>query len=75
MTEATNTNGEAFVKVAVLAALHIQAVNSAIEAGETGALTASTEFGEKVSKAIMDSVPEDIAMDVMLELLGSVLGV
>jgi predicted nucleotidyltransferase len=64
----------AFVKVAALAALHIQAVNSAVESGNVDELKASVDFGNKVSETILAQIPEDVQMQVVLELLGSVLG-
>ncbi|QIQ63054.1 hypothetical protein SEA_MOAB_200 [Streptomyces phage Moab] len=63
-----------FVKIATFAALHIQAVNSALEAGDLESLKGSIEFGEKVSKAVLSQVPQEIQMEVLLDLLGSVMG-
>ena len=63
-----------FVKVAALAALHIQAVNSALEAGEVDALRGSMEFGQKIAEQILPQVPEDIQLEVVMDLLGSMLG-
>ncbi|XAO35366.1 hypothetical protein SEA_FRANCOB_202 [Streptomyces phage Francob] len=63
-----------FVKVAALAALHIQAVNSALEAGAVEELKASMEFGQKIAEQILPQVPEDIQLEVVMDLLGSMLG-
>lgn len=64
-----------FVKVAALAAVHIQAVNEAVKLGDMDLLQGSLDFGNEVSTTILSQIPEEIRMEVLLELLGSALGV
>ncbi|URQ04784.1 hypothetical protein SEA_EMMA1919_203 [Streptomyces phage Emma1919] len=62
-----------FVKTAALAAVHINAVNEAVKLGDMDLLQGSLEFGEKISETILSQIPEDVRMEVLLELLGSAL--
>jgi hypothetical protein len=64
-----------FVKVAALAAVHIQAVNEAVKLGDMDLLQGSLDFGNEVSTTILSQIPEEIRMEVLLELLGSALSI
>ena len=74
VTPEQDAQAKNFVKLAALAALHIQAVNSAIEAGAVDELKASVEFGQKITEGILPQIPEEVQMEVVLELLGTLLG-
>lgn len=73
-TTDAETRSVEFVKVATLAALHIQAVNSAVQDGDVESLKGSVEFGEKVAQTILAQVPQDVQVEVLMDLLGTVLG-
>jgi hypothetical protein len=76
MTEFTpeqEAQSREFVKTAALAAVHINAVNEAVKLGDMDLLKGSLEFGEKISETILSQIPEDVRMEVLLELLGSAL--
>lgn len=76
MTEITaeqEAQSREFVKVAALAAVHINAVNEAVKLGDMDLLKGSLEFGEQISTTILSQIPEDVRMEVLLELLGSAL--
>ncbi|QQO39853.1 hypothetical protein SEA_BELFORT_200 [Streptomyces phage Belfort] len=63
-----------FVKAATLLAVHVHAVNEAIALNDMDLLKGSVEFGTEFSQKILAQVPEDIQMEVMLEVLAGAMG-
>ncbi|WNN94758.1 hypothetical protein SEA_PHREDRICK_204 [Streptomyces phage Phredrick] len=75
MNEATlaelEARSRAFVKIAALAAVHIKAVNTAVEAGNMDLLKDGLEFGQKVSEGILSQIPQEVLMEVAIDMLAS----
>ena len=75
MNEATlaelEARSRAFVKIAALAAVHIKAVNTAVEAGNMDLFKDGLGVGPKGSEGILSQIPQEVFMEGAIDMLAS----